>query len=301
MVDVIHCQSLTIFEGPDGAGKSTAAQHFAKLTNAKYVHFGPLPQVGKNLARMYVEAMLPALLGYQAVVFDRSWLSEVPYGNAFREGADRLGVASRRMLERLAFRCGAVVVLCLPPWNTVKANYMKRKHLEMLENEDQLDIVFNLYAAQHTSLPVYAYDYTRKPTFDRTEVLRRRSKRHLLHSASAGRWGAKIAIVGEQFAERKDTDAFYQWPFASFNGTGCSQWLTNQLEEDSIYESELFWINADQDLSVLHDLGASKVIALGEKAAEALYREKIQAQLAPHPQFWKRFHNSERYPLLDLL
>ena len=78
---------LTIFEGPDGGGKTTAAEKYAKETGAQYVHFGPLPHVKDSLARVYVEAMMPAILGLQDVVFDRSWLSEIPYGTAFRGGA----------------------------------------------------------------------------------------------------------------------------------------------------------------------------------------------------------------------
>jgi len=108
------CKRLTIFEGCDGSGKSTAAAKFAEEHGAKLVHFPALPRVTNNLARMYVEAMLPALLGYQDVVFDRCWLSEEPYGTAFREGQDRLGVVSVRMLERLAFRCGLLWFVVIP-------------------------------------------------------------------------------------------------------------------------------------------------------------------------------------------
>ena len=38
-------RELTIFEGPDGAGKTTLAKAYAELTGARYVHFGPLPRV----------------------------------------------------------------------------------------------------------------------------------------------------------------------------------------------------------------------------------------------------------------
>jgi polyphosphate kinase 2 (PPK2 family) len=114
---MIDSKVLTIFEGPDGSGKTTAAREYAEQTGARYVHFPALPRVKHGLGRMYVEAMLPALLGYHDVVFDRCWLSETPYGEAFREGQDRLTQADRRMLERLALRCGAVVVKCLPEWD----------------------------------------------------------------------------------------------------------------------------------------------------------------------------------------
>src|SRR5882757_4772670 len=105
------CGSLTIFEGPDGSGKTTAAKAFAAEMGARYVHLPQFKRVTTGLPRMYLEAMLPALLGYQDVVMDRCWLSEVPYGRVFRDGADRVGEISRHMLERVALRAGALVVL----------------------------------------------------------------------------------------------------------------------------------------------------------------------------------------------
>lgn len=299
-------KKLTIFEGPDGGGKSTAAQAFAQATGAKYVHFSALHRVGKNLGRIYVEAMLPALLGYQDVVFDRCWLSELPYGVAFREGRDRLTNASRRMLERLAMRCGAVVVKCQPGWEAVRLSYMTRKHLEMLDNEDQLRTVYDLYAEQVTDLPELHYDWTKNDDLFQIAKLAMdvdalRFVPHQLELASAGNWEAKIVLIGEAFAERKDNDAWYQWPFASFSGDGCSQWLTEQLDQLGIGEDQLLWLNADQDLSVLHDLEPEKVIALGNKAYEQLYRLKITAATVPHPQAFKRFNSKQRYPLFDLI
>lgn len=303
-MDKVSCK-LTIFEGPDGGGKSTAAKVYAETTGAKYVHFPALPRVSRNLGRMYVEAMLPALLGYQDVVFDRCWLSEMPYGVAFREGRDRLTDASRRMLERLAMRCGAVVVKCQPAWETVKANYLSRKHMEMLDNEHQLKTVYDLYAEQSTSLPVFTHDYTKGDLFQIDKMVLdlepMRFTRHPLDMASAGNWEGRIVLIGEAFAERKDCDAFYQWPFASFSGEGCSQWLAEKLDLIEVSEDQILWLNSDQDLSVLHDLNPERIITLGTEAYQQLYRLKIKAAIVQHPQSWKRFKHGQRYPLLDLI
>lgn len=295
-------RKLTIFEGPDGSGKSTAARQFAAYTGARYVHFAAMPRVTAGLARMYVEAMLPALLGYQDVVFDRSWLSENPYGVAFREGQDRLGDGTRRMLERLALRCGAVMVRCNPGWDAVLKSYLSRKHIEMLDNDGQLRQVFELYENEHTDLPEVKFDYTvGYGQLNDTAIESARTECHPLNVASAGNWGANILIVGESFAERKDADPFYQWPFASFAHAGCSQWLTRQLDLVDCSEADLLWVNADQDLSFLYDLKPGRVIALGDAAYRQLYKLKIAAESVPHPQTWKRFNNRQRYPLLDIL
>lgn len=293
---------LTIFEGPDGSGKSTAAKKYAEDTGAKYVHFAALPRVNAGLGRMYVEAMIPALLGYQDVVFDRSWLSENPYGVAFREGQDRLGDGSRRMLERLALRCGAVMVRCNPGWDNVLKSYLSRKHLEMLDNDGQLKQVFELYEREHTDLPEVHFDYTvgyGQLSYETVES--QRTERHPLGAQTAGNWGANIVLIGDSFAERKDNDALYQWPFASFSHAGCSQWLAKQLDIVDCSELGLLWVNADQDLSFLHDLKPGHVIALGDAAYSQLYKLKIAAQCAPHPQAFKRFNYRQRYPLLDAL
>lgn len=293
-------RKLTIFEGPDGSGKSTAAREYAEQSGAKYVHFPALPRVNRNLARMYVEAMLPAVLGYQDVVFDRSWLSEMPYGLAFREGFDRMTYATRRMLERLAMRCGAVVIMCDPGWKVVRDNFMARKHLEMLDNDTQLKTVYDLYAKQQTSLPIIKHSYLNQHGGALPEILieSERPICHPLDMATAGNWQGKYVLIGESFAERKELDAWYQWPFASFSNEGCSQWLTAHLP---VGEDKLLWVNADQDLSFLYDLKPKQIIALGSAAYGQLYKLKVTATQVPHPQHHKRFGSNKPYALIELL
>lgn len=299
-------KKLTIFEGPDGAGKSTAAKSFALATGARYVHFGPLQLVDKGLGRMYIEAMLPALLGYQDVVFDRCWLSEIPYGVVFRGGKNRLPHAYVRMLERVAMRCQTVVVMCQPPRETVIANYKSRKGLEMLENEEQLTQVYDLYLETKTSLPWVRYDYTTHPDFEKTALAMNhlRSEPHLLNVASAGTLHPDFVIVGESAAERKDQDNWHQYPFVSFSHQGCSAWLTDQIEAAGVPEEKILWANADQDLTFLTDTkyAGTRFITLGSEAYQKLQAGyAIKSRRVPHPQSWKRFNHNEPYPLIEHL
>lgn len=153
-----HCQRLTIFEGPDGGGKTTLAKAYAEATGAQYKHLGPFPEVTAGLARLYIEAMFPALLGQAPVVMDRSWLSEYPYGVAFR-GRVRLNVEEIGLLNRLAAMCSPIVVMCLPRWETVKTNYLERKGQEYLNNIEQLRSVYRIYETMSPGLPFVTYDY----------------------------------------------------------------------------------------------------------------------------------------------
>ena len=301
-----YCKNLTIFEGPDGAGKTRTARELADRTGAVYVHFPALQEVTLGLGRMYVEAMLPALLGYQPVVFDRSWLSEVPYGRVFRGGLDRLGAATCRMLERLAMRCGAVVVQCQPPLETCLENFNRRRHEEMLEREQQLKDVYHLYLETRTSLSRVMFDYTN--TLQDEQMLEDSvgELQMILHHTkvrTAGNLSAKVLLVGEKFANHKDQDSFYQWPFASFSGMGCSRWLTDQLEEAGITEDQLCWVNADEvgQLLLYELMPKQTVVALGATASVMMEKFNIQHQQVDHPQAHKRFHTKDPYPLIPLL
>jgi hypothetical protein len=297
---------VTIFEGCDGGGKTTLAQAFAHATHARYVHFHNLPRVKAGLPRLYAEAMLPALLGYQDVVLDRCWLSERPYGAVMRHGEDRMGDVNCCLVERLAMRCGAVVIYCCPPWDTVRANYVSRgPKVELLEDTTQLQAIYDLYQRERTHLPLLTFDYTHGTTL--TEVMHDvtllRMPRHPLYLASAGNWDAPVLLVGEKFAHHRDGDLFYQWPFASFKADGCSHWLTQRLLDEHLFENRLCWVNSDQDLSFLNaDNTETIVIAMGDAATKVIKDLHCwRAFSVPHPQAHKRFHHTDQYELIDLL
>lgn len=300
-----NCKRLTIFEGPDGGGKTTTAKQYAEATGARYVHFPALSEVTWGLARMYVEAMLPALLGYQDVVFDRCWLSEVPYGKAFRNGLDRLGNPARRMLERLAMKCGAVVVMCQPPLKACMESFNRRRHAEMLQHEQQLAQVYMSYLEEPTALPCRLYDYTGELSDASKATIIDSLDRMPLHRTgvlSAGNLSAKVLLVGEKFANHKDQDPFYQWPFASFSSLGCSRWLTEKLDEAGISENQLCWVNADQLDSFVPHTYPYHVVALGGSASVLLDDVGITEHTRfDHPSAHLRFHRNAEYPLISFL
>lgn len=303
-------KKLTIFEGPDGSGKTTMAKSLAKETGALYTHLGPFPRVGTGLARLYVEAMLPAVLGYADVVLDRCWLSETPYGEAFREGRDRIGFDRVRLLERLALRCQTRLVLMTPSWLAVKRNFEARKGAEYLEHIDQLRQVYNHYEDMamspgfYTSLPVTTVDAFLFPPGTSTVAIGDfgHSFPHPMSMASAGNWHGPVLMVGDSFGPIQDSEPLYQWPFGSLANSGCSLWLARQLSKAGVAENQLLWINADQldpFTAIRPDL---QVVALGKKAAKKLDElGRANYHLQVHPQAWKRFNAAKDYPLIPLL
>lgn len=300
---------LTIFEGVDGAGKTTLAKAFAEATGAHYVHCGPFPRMNRGLARLYVEAMAPAVLGLSDVVMDRCWLSEQPYGDAFRKGQDRLGTKVR-LLERLAWRCKTTVVRCDAPWEDIESNFALRGKtgLEYLERADQLKAVYDSYKGLRTSLPVLVHQPRR--TMTGTNV------RHVLDSApttdphdlrwqTAGNFHADVLLIGQDFAEVQDDEPMLQWPFGSLSGSGCSLWLADKLSEAGIGESKLCWGNSDTVPMHLVESRFKHVVVLGGVAFNTLKTLGLTRTegvvVVPHPQYHKRFRTKEYYPLLDHL
>jgi thymidylate kinase len=303
---------LTIFEGPDGGGKSTAAKAYAEATNARYVHFPSLPRItGRGLARMYLEAMLPALHGYQNVVFDRCWLSEEPYGSVFRPHQPfRVDKAQQRMLERIAMRCNTRLVYCLPGLEVCLDTFRSRKGEEMLDREEQLQAVYRRYDLQvdyvSSHLPFVVFDRTKDNIHDNHfHVIPNdywsqdcSMLEHDTRLATVGNRLAPVCLVGEAFTERKDNDAWQQYPFVSFNRQGCSAWLADYLESKNVREDELCWANADFDLELLDAaISAQHYIALGATAAKALDDAGLPYSLVSHPQHQKRFNSHDEYPL----
>jgi thymidylate kinase len=314
---------IIILEGADGSGKSTLADQLRdSIPEAHYVHLGDFKYIKKSLGRVYVEAMLPAILGHRPVIMDRCWLSEEPYRNAFRPNENlRVDATDARMLERLALGCDAIVIHCRPRWETVKTTFMSRTHDEYLDNEEQLLKVREGYVKvmNRCHLPVVKYDWQSQP--DMPDALARR-----VHNKSmdlkdieglpgAGAIYPEVLIVGESFAQQSEFDAFYQWPFASFSNKGCSRWLAYELDKEKIPENKLYWINADMltdGVYIDHVLNAfptiHTIMPLGTKATM-----KVSSQLAnnpkylalvesfPHPQYWKRFHYTLKYPFIQRL
>lgn len=113
-----------------------------------------------------------------------------------------------------------------------------------------------------------------------------------------------ILIVGEQSSD--PGSSLEPLPFCSVDG--CSGWLNEMLDREKIQEDRLFWVNpfrqdgTKTDLKRLsEDLEPSYVIALGRVAKESCETAGIKFLQMHHPQYWKRFRSTERYPLLDLL
>lgn len=118
-----------------------------------------------------------------------------------------------------------------------------------------------------------------------------------------------IMLIGEKPTKVKnpfDVCDLLSVPFGSLSG--CSGWLNNLLEDAGIQEEKLFWLNTYDGFGQKTDIqkfvtqiDPCEIITLGNVAHDAVETLGIPHIKQRHPQYWKRFKSSEKYPLIDLL
>lgn len=264
--------SLTIFEGCDGSGKTTLAAAFKRRAENRGrtiydSNHGPyLGLTGDDITTRYAEDLIRAAPPSTLyVLMDRCWISESIYGPVARS-VDRLGVVQRRMLERLALAAGAIVVLCLPPYDQCRSAYMERRHLEYLTDETQLRKVYDGFANTANQLfpyvlPLYIYDWTRELHRGTYIEMLEDERPNPNEGPGVGRYGPGVTLmVVDQTFPPIET---------------CRQAvLTQRLEEWGISESTLYWVDAlnargreTSSAYWLEKLNPRRVVALNAIAA----------------------------------
>lgn len=124
--------------------------------------------------------------------------------------------------------------------------------------------------------------------------------------AGAFRPGVAL-LVGERPGVARNGELKHRLPFTTFVRAGCAHWLADGLESVHVPESALYWINAYDALGIptrhdfVSDLQPARVVALGNLAERWCVAAHLDHSTVPHPQYWKRFHPKEPYPLLSLL
>lgn len=287
---------LIILEGPDGAGKSHLAEELGTfLPGALHQHHDAAEgKSSRELSQSYMGSMRPALAG-SSLLLDRSWLSEPIYARIFRKTPSRVSSVQRRMLERSALQAGGTVVLCLPPLENCLATWRSRRADEMLSDEGQLREVYHAYAdGLDTWLPVAIYDYTVSSAEELLQRLR-----------CLERPRPKVVLLGDRPSGKTTAQGLFTVPFVSFNGLGCSEWLSEQLEQAGIAESDLVWRNAydltGTPLAVERLPKDLPVLALGRNASRWCVEHQVPHRLLPHPQSHKRFYSKQEYTMINML
>lgn len=103
---------IFVFEGPDGAGKTSLAEELKKYVGARYIHLTYRWTDKMNLYHAAAIRYAARLAETQPVIIDRWWPSEIIYAEAYRGGSSF--IKHYFMLEHIATQLGVTYVWCQP-------------------------------------------------------------------------------------------------------------------------------------------------------------------------------------------
>lgn len=160
-----------ILEGPDGSGKTTTGIKLAKRLSGTYLHNNQYAKLTKSVelynlysSQLYCAEDLCGLTLNTAIplIIDRSWISELIYGQVYRDKS-RMNEAHAKDMCHLAYRLEATIINFRPPWEVVQQNFLADGREELLANVEQLKKVYDLYESSKLPCSAFStieYDYT---------------------------------------------------------------------------------------------------------------------------------------------
>jgi len=162
--------AIIICEGPDGSGKTTLAKNFSHY---EYIHNGAFETSDKAF-NAYVN-QIDKLTPQSNVFVDRMHISERIYGTIYH--GFNMDDSKYYHVDNLLNQLGAIVLLCIPPYEVALSNWKSRLHEEMLSDEDIFKQIYQRYEAMVyssrfarllTAMPIVIYNY--KDPIDLTEM-----------------------------------------------------------------------------------------------------------------------------------
>lgn len=262
-------------------------------------------------AHLYVHMMRDALEGRKSVVIENGWRAE-----ALMEvmgERTHIGKQFRRMLDRIALGVNAQIAYCTADTRTYAANWTSFR--PDVEYGTMAPLIERMHQAWE-SLPAEGLKLTRIHTnsgFDEDiELLMDRAR--LLSGGNSGpgigAWnpGNVVLLIGDRHGPSiQPYQVEFNLAFCDMAKAGSSYWLCSQLEEFKIQERHLYWINAfdktgaPTDPEFLHRLRPIAILSMGDSAERWCTQYGVPHEQFTHPQYHKRFHFRQPYPLAQRL
>lgn len=325
---------VIVLEGPDGAGKTTLAEHICEKYDGLYVHrtWSKTMDVWEH----HTEGLRIAHDNYKhrLVVIDRLYPSEMIYGRSLRNGGQYKGHNARSM-ERVLARMGAVMGLVIPHDIQYVVDTHARKFKAGLEHFPTVEDIAVRYVdwmegssderyselpgdliEQQTRLGGYKalrndyvhYDVTlhgknmnlaAERFIDRLERRRDTQFVFALDNETPNVLGHKAdgeyLFVGERVG---DPAGWSRWPFYGKNRS--SDFLNRTLHSLDFNESSGIWTNAWDEANLLPRIHGErpdlKVICFGREAERRCEQLRIPVHATVyHPSYAMRFNHYGPY------
>lgn len=320
---------VIVLEGPDGAGKTTLAEHLCEKYDGLYVHrtWSKTMDVWEH----HTEGLRIAHDNYKdrLVVIDRLFPSEMIYGRSLRSGG-QYGNHNARSMDRVLMRMGAVIGLAIPEDVEYVKTVHARKFAQGLEHFDTVEDIAVRYVdwmngstdprynidgdliEQQTAMGGYKalrndwvhYDVTQHGKHMNlvaerfAEKLQRRRDTQFLFALDpttpnvlGHKADAEYLIVGERVG---DPTGWSRWPF--YGNNRSSDYLNKNLHKILWEEKFAVWTNAWDEANLLPRIYAErpdlKVVCLGLEAERRVRQLKIPIYYTvSHPSYSMRFNH----------
>lgn len=254
---------IIVFEGPDLAGKSNAAQRVAAVSTRELLKKGP--PSGVSILEQYLGPIDHRILaltdGAQSLVLDRWHMGELVYGPILR-GGSLLTEQQADYIDMVLQTFGAVFFHVTAPLNVLEDRYDIRG--DGLIKRDQLGLIAHEYVRIFESRPHWAMC---TPSLDGS--LPWRAAVSMVPAPRAGRYigpmQPKVLLLGD----KRNTNAFI-FPFVPERATS-GHWLMGAMTAAKVNHMHVGIMNACEiDPGILfaqwEDLGKPPVVCLGNNA-----------------------------------
>lgn len=149
---------IFILEGPDGAGKTTLAEHLKETLVTSNIYHATYEK-GMDVAGHHFEICTNVIKDQQEgrhSIVDRLYVSEWVYGHVFR--GTHYGIGKGLEFDHLLQPFGVIRVMCLPEKKTVLKTFNSRKKEEMF---DTVSEIYDEYLKYYMNYGEnwYLYDY----------------------------------------------------------------------------------------------------------------------------------------------
>ena len=124
-------------DGADQMGKTTLGKKIQEKLNMPIVHFG-IPDGNTNFETEYIKDI--GKNNGQPIIFDRSYVSEMVYGDLFR-GGSKITPEIKTYIEDILNAHGYIFVLCKRKnykWEDRKEDYTKDDHVQVIQKFDEV-------------------------------------------------------------------------------------------------------------------------------------------------------------------
>lgn len=144
--------NIILVEGIDGAGKTTFIEKLSKLVyRGKVAHFTQkdVKDFPDPVQRYYSLLAACSVAGYETVILDRGWYSDLVYGRVLRN-ADEINWDQIRIIERMCAGYGSLTIFKVTTSIDTAWKRCKERGEDLVTDKTQLKFIAVEYAGAFT-------------------------------------------------------------------------------------------------------------------------------------------------------